>query len=36
MFNKSFALKFTGIATNKELMRNDIDVSLESMNVTLK
>ena len=28
MNNKSFTLKFTGNATNKGSMRNDIDVSL--------
>ena len=36
MNNKSFTLKFTGNATNKESMRNDIDVSFESMNETFK
>ena len=36
MNNKSFTLKFTGNATNKGLMRNDIDVSFESMNETFK
>ena len=34
--NKSFTLKFTGNATNKGSMRNDIDVSFESMNETFK
>jgi uncharacterized OsmC-like protein len=36
MNNKSFTLKFTGNATNKGSMRNDIDVSFESMNETFK
>ena len=36
MSNKSFTLKFTGNATNKESMRNDIEVSFESMNETFK
>ena len=36
MSNKSFTLKFTGNATNKGSMRNDIDVSFESMNETFK
>ena len=36
MNNKSFILKFTGNATNKGSMRNDIDVSFESMNETFK
>ncbi|MDC1066925.1 OsmC family protein [Alphaproteobacteria bacterium] len=36
MNNKSFTLKFTGNATNKGSMRNDIDVSFESMDETFK
>ena len=36
MNNKSFTLKFTGNATNKGSMRNDIDVSFNSMNETFK
>ena len=36
MNNKSFTLKFTGNATNKGSMRNDIDVSFDSMNETFK
>ena len=36
MSNKSFTLKFTGNATNEGSMRNDIDVSFESMNETFK
>ena len=36
MNNKSFTLKFTGNATNKGSMRNDIDVSFVSMNETFK
>ena len=36
MNNKSFTLKFTGNATNKGSMRNDIDVSFMSMNETFK
>ena len=36
MNNKSFTLKFTGNATNKGSMRNDIDVSFESMNESFK
>ena len=36
MNNKAFSLKFTGNATNKGSMRNDIDVSFESMNETFK
>ena len=36
MNNKSFTLKFTGNATNKGSMRNDIEVSFESMNETFK
>ena len=36
MKNKSFTLKFTGNATNKGSMRNDIDVSFESINETFK
>ena len=36
MKNKSFTLKFTGNATNKGSMRNDIDVSFDSMNETFK
>ena len=36
MNNKSFTLKFTGNASNKGSMRNDIDVSFESMNETFK
>ena len=36
MSNKSFTLKFTGNATNKGSMRNDIDVSFNSMNETFK
>ena len=36
MNNKSFTLRFTGNATNKGSMRNDIDVSFESMNETFK
>ena len=36
MNNKSFTLKFTGNATNKGSIRNDIDVSFESMNETFK
>ena len=36
MNNKSFTLKFTGNATNKGSMRNDIDVSFETMNETFK
>ena len=36
MNNKLFTLKFTGNATNKGSMRNDIDVSFESMNETFK
>ena len=36
MNNKSFTLKFTGNATNKGSMRNDIDVSFESLNETFK
>ena len=36
MNNESFTLKFTGNATNKGSMRNDIYVSFESMNETFK
>ena len=36
MNNKSFTLKFTGNATNKGSMRNDIDVSFDSMNESFK
>ena len=36
MNNKSFTLKFTGNATNKGSMRNDIDVSFDSMNESYK
>ena len=36
MNNKSFTLKFSGKATNKGSMRNDIDVSFESMNESFK
>ena len=36
MNNKLFTLKFIGNATNKGSMRNDIDVSFESMNETFK
>ena len=36
MNNKSFTLKFTGNAINKGSMRNDINVSFESMNETFK
>ena len=36
MNNKSFTLKFTGNATKKGSMRNDIDVSFNSMNETFK
>ena len=36
MNNKSFTLKFTGNASNKGSMRNNIDVSFESMNETFK
>ena len=34
MNNKTFTLKFNGNATNKGSMRNDIDVSFDSMNET--
>ena len=36
MSNKSFSLKFKGDARNTGSMRNDIDVSFESMNEKFK